>query len=470
MNTDELRTTVLPMLLSGVRPEAGEELRALGSDREHSVLNALSLAGQSLRFARPPIPGEFIVEHWPRDERRIVPDRLRRPMLRLLDRSTDDTARALALAFEKLRLRPHPFDLPRLDGFVRRYADRLGATAQYFLERKNPAQQVRGYFDADELTAENWTDGSLRPRVNFLRELRKQDPAGARKILEQSWFGENPDSRVQLLSIFQVGLSQEDKQFLGSIQKDRAPRVRAIVHRLLTRLSGSTAQDPALAACMERIQRSKTGLLKKRNTLKLELPANVKEHETNRWVQEQFADVTLEHLARACEMSQRDLVEATQKDEHLLFALAVMASREKRFDLLDAITDELPDAWGRMSGLAWEDDLERDREEVGALTAALIKPRRWLPQVPFPAWSWLHRQIEGPLPASIMREVLASKAWSEQLEPDKKGGSEFVQVICALCPSELRRSIRAQLEPIEVDRKDKGWMLLDILDELENAR
>jgi len=43
-------------------------------------------------------------------------------------------------------------------------------------------------------------------------------------------------------------------------------------------------------------------------------------------------------------------------------------------------------------------------------------------------------------------------------------------VICALCPSELRGSIRAQLEPIEVDRKDKGWMLLDILDELENAR
>jgi uncharacterized protein DUF5691 len=391
-------------------------------------------------------------------------------MLRLLDRSTDDTARALALAFENLRLRPHPFDLPMLDGFVRRYADRLGATAQYFEERGKAAQQVRGYFDADELTGENWTDGALRPRLNFLRELRKRDAGGARRLLEQSWSGERPDSRAQLLSILQVRLSEDDKQFLESIQKDRAPRVRTIVHRLLTALSGSKTDSPALAACLERVQRTKTGLLKKRKTLKLELPANVKEQDTNRWIQEQFAEVALEQLAHACEMLDLELIEAAQKDDNLLFALALMASREKRFDLLDAITDELPDAWGRMSGLAWEDHFEWDREEVVAWTAALIKPRNWLPQAPFPAWSWLHRQIEGPLPASIMQEVLASKAWTEQLEPDMKGGSEFVQVICALCPSELRGSIRAQLEPVEVDRKDKGWMLLDILDEMENVR
>jgi len=376
----------------------------------------------------------------------------------------------LALAFEKLKLRPHPFDLPILDGFVRRYADRLGATAQYFVEREKPARQVRGYFDADELTAENWTDGPLRARVKFLRELRKQDPDGVRNLLEQSWSGENPESRVQLLSTLQAGLSQEDKQFLESIQKDRAPRVRAIVHRFLATLSGSTADNPALVACMERIQRSKTGLLKKRNSLRLELPANVKEHERDRWIQEQFPDVTLDQMARACEMSERELVEAAQKDENLLFALALMASREKRLDLLDAITDELPDAWGKMSELTWEDDLEKDREELGAWAAALIKPTMWLPAMPFPAWSWLHRQIEGPLPASIMRAILASKAWRERLEPEKKGGSEYVQVICALCPPELRGSLLAQLEPIEVDRKDKGQMLLDILDELENVR
>jgi hypothetical protein len=469
MNADELKSRILPVLLSGTRRDAGQNF-APGSDREHSVLNALSLAGQALRFTRPSVPNEFAVDHWPRDERRILPDRLRPAILRLLDRSTDDTARALAFAFDKRKLRPHPFDLPKLDALARRYADRLGATAQYWVQCETSAQVARTYFEADELTADNWTESSLRPRALFLKALRKQDPQAAQKLLEKSWSDESSDSRVQLLSTLQLSLSPQDKPFLEGIQKDRAPRVRALVQRMLAVISGSSGANPALVACMERIQKSKAGLLKKRNALKLELPATVKEHEVNRWIQEQFADVTLDSLALACEMSEHQLVEAAEKDNNLLFALALMASREKRFDLLDAVTDELPDTWGRMSELTADDDLEKDAGELPAWIRALIKPKQWLPEMPFPAWSWLHRQIEGPLPAGIMREVLASNGWKEQLDSDKKGGTEFVQAICALCPPELRGTIRAQLEPLEADRKDKGWMLLDILDELETLK
>ncbi len=355
MNADELKSRILPVLLSGTRRDTGQNF-APGSDREHSVLNALSLAGQALRFTRPSVPNEFAVEHWPRDERRIIPDRLRPAILRLLDRSTDDTARALAFALDKRKLRPHPFDLPKLDGFARRYADRLGATTQYWVQRETSAHQFRSYFEADELTADNWTESSLRPRALFLKELRKKDSQAAQKLLEKSWSVENPDSRVQLLSTLQLGLSAQDKPFLESIQKDRAPRVRALVQRMLAVISGSSSGNPALAACMERIQKSKSGLLKKRSALKLELPATVKEHEVNRWIQEQFEDVTLGSLAVACEMSERQLIEAAEKDNNLTYALALMASREKRFDLLDAVTDELPDAWGRMSELTSDDE------------------------------------------------------------------------------------------------------------------
>jgi hypothetical protein len=470
MNADELRSQVLPMLLSGTRRDTGDQLLALGADRDNAVLNGLSLAGQALRFTRPSVPNEFAVEHWPRDVRRIIPDRLRPIILRVLDRSTDDTARALALALDKQKLRPHPFDLYKLDRFVRRYADRLGATADYWVQRETPAQQLHNYFETDELTADNWTEGSLRSRVLFLKVLRKQDPDGAQKLLEKSWSGENPESRVQLLSTLHAGLSSLDKPFLESIQKDRAPRVRALVQRMLAVISGSSGNNPALVACMERIQKSKARLLKKRVALKLELPATVKEHEVNRWIQEQFVEVTLESLTHACDMSGDQLIDAAEKDDNLLFALAIMASREKRFDLLDRITGELPDAWGRMSGLASDEDCEKDAGELVAWTSALVKPRKWLPVVPFPTWSWLHRQIEGPLPAGIMREVLGSKTWTEQLDADKKGGTEFVQVICALCPPELRGTIRSQLEPLEADRKDKGTMLLDILDELETLK
>lgn len=469
VNADELKSRIVPALLSGTRRETDEHLLALGLNRDHAVLNALSLGGQALRFGRPPVPREFAVESWPRDERRIVPDRMRSKIFRLLDRCTDDTARALALALERLKLRPHPFDLPKLDGFVRRFADRLGPTALYWMQRDTPAQQSRGYFDGEELTSETWAEGPLRRRVKFLKDLRKQDPKAGRELLEKSWPGEDPDSRVQLLSTLQIGLSADDRPFLESVQRDRASRVRTIVQRLIGAVSGQAAENPAVAACMERIQKSKTGVLKKRATLKLELPATVREHEANRWIQEQFAEVTLNEFARACELTESELVEAAEKDKNLLFALALMASRERRFVLLTTITDEIPDAWGRMSGLNWEGSLLDDSDERQAWAEALVRPKKWLPEIPFPAWSWLHQQMEGPLPADIMSEILASGMWAEQLNQEKKGPSlEIIQVVSALCPQELRGSLRVQIEPLDLERKDKGMMLLDILDELES--
>lgn len=139
MNAEELKSRVMPALLSGTRQDTGGHLSSFGAAREQAVLNALSLAGQLLRFARPAVPREFAVESWPRDERRIVPDSMRGKILRLLDRCTDDTARAMALALDRKLLRPHPFDLPKLDDFVRRYGEWLGATAQYWAQRNTPA-------------------------------------------------------------------------------------------------------------------------------------------------------------------------------------------------------------------------------------------------------------------------------------------------------------------------------------------
>jgi hypothetical protein len=471
VNAEELKSRVVPALLSGTRREPDAQMLTLGSDREHAALNALSLASQALRFTRPPVPRDFAVESWPPDERRIIPDRMRSKILRLLDRCTDDTARALALALERQKLRPHPFDLPRLDGFVRRHAEQLGATARYWVQRDTTAQPSRGYFDADELTVETWTESPLRKRVKFLKELRRQTPEAGRQLLEKSWPVENPDSRVQLLAALRIELTEEDQPFLESTQKDRAPRVRELARRLLSAVSGAGVENPALAACMERIQKSKSGVLKKRAVLKLELPATVKEHEANRWIQEQFAEIALDEFAHACECAEPELVEAAKKDDNLLFAVALMAARDGRTNLLGTISDELPDAWGRMSGLNWEGSLLDDVEQRRAWAEALIKPKKWLPAIPFPAWSWLHQQMEGPLPHPVMSEILDSAVWKDQLGDEKKGPSlEIIQVICALCPRELRGTLRTQLEPLELERKDKGTMLLDILDELEGSK
>ncbi|HEX8712280.1 MAG TPA: DUF5691 domain-containing protein [Terracidiphilus sp.] len=472
MNAAELKTRVLPKLLAGSRQDEWATDPLISGDAK-AALNLLSLCGQAMRFERPIRPAEFAIESWPRDERVIVPQDVRNVMLRLLveGRCSDDAAQALAWALARCKLRPHPFDLPRLEAFVRSYAECLGATAQFWVQREKPAAQQLAYFDADALNADNWTEAPLARRVRFLEEFRNSDPTAARAALESTWPHETADARHRLLVTMQTGLAAADSSFLESLAKDRAPRVRALAQRLLARLPGAQASNPALAECLSRIQRGKAGVLKKRAALKLELPATVKEHEANRWIYEQFADLNLDELARALEMDCDELINASEEDENLLFALATMASTERRFDLLQRIASgPLPDAWGRMSETGWEEAMAFSGLERERWVTALVHPRKWIPDAPLAPWSWLHKRMEGPLPAPIMREILHAKEWTNRLSAEKPPLAEQIQVFCALSPAECRTLLRDQLQPLEPERTEKGLLLLEILDRLEKPK
>ena len=466
MNGRDLKARVLPALLAGTRRESLPGVAGLPSD---APLEALSLLGQALRFEMPQGPAQFDVDIWPDDARRIVPEDERLPILRLLNanRCTSETELAVALAFTRKKLRPHPFDLPRLDAFVRRHNQHLGVLAQFWAQRGTKPESRRGYFDDEAMTPENWAEAPIGARVAFLEHLRKENVSEGREVVEKVWAAESADARLRLVGAMQTGLCHADKEFLQAALKDRAPRVRAIAHRLLARLSGSAANNPALAACLERIQKEKAGLLKRRTALKLELPANVKEPTANRWIREQFADVTLEELACTLEIPIHELCRASKDDPNLLFALAIVATVDRRLDVVAEIAKELPDAWGRMS-MAGLDELSfTDDEQRGRWVEALVRPRDWMPDTAPGDWGWLLRRIEGPLPENVMRDVLKSKWWSDQLSGEKKPGTEVVQLFCALCPAGMRDKLREQIDELDIDRKDIGLMLLDTLEKLE---
>ncbi len=472
MNARELKSRVLSVLTSGTRREQlVPDDDVFRKDDPKLALKALSFVGQALRFDPKVVPSQFVTEDWPRDDRRILPEALRAPILRLLDghKCTEDTAVTVAWALEKRRLRPHPFDLPKMDAFVRRHAEHLGIMAQYWAQRDSPVERRQGYFDAEDVNEQSWTDAPLARRVKFLEELRQRDAAKARDMLKAAWARENAEARARLLAALQVALGTDDIAFLEGLAKDRAPRVKALAHRLLARLTGAAGDNPALAACVERIQKTKAGLLRRRIELKLELPATVKEHAANRWIQELFADVSLEELERALDVTESELVAAAEKDERLLFALALMASRERRFDLLEPIVDILPDAWGRMSEVAFDEVRFAHAGEKERWVETMVQPRRWMPEAPFPAWSWLLRRIEGPLPLGVMKEIQQTKRWFILIAGEEQPATEVVQIFCALCPAELRNRMREQIEPLEFERKDKGLLLMEILDRLEKV-
>lgn len=434
---------------------AGAARRPLPADL--GSLELLSLAGQALRLERPPVPESFSVDVEIRDDRAILPDRLRRPLIRLLaSEATGHPALALARAFDQLRMRPHPFDLPHIESFIRACPERLGATAEHWLDRQKPASETRGFFDEEAISDANWTRARLSRRVAFLEARRRADPVSARTLLESGWAHEPADARFRLLQVLEIGLSHDDQPFLTSLEKDRAPRVRTLASRFLDRL-GAGGQNAAVQACLERITKSQTGLLRKRPALKLDVPANRKDQALSQWVRETFSEASFAGLARALELPEEELIEAADKQDHLLLGLGVLATVECRLDLLQLVVARLPNLWERIceSGLG---DLGRmSFEQRQGWAEILAKPYQKNLPTDFFVWEWLHRVADCPLsppPMDLLTQVAS---------PDMA----WLELLAAICPSSARPALRGKMSAFDPMITVNAFALLDILDGME---
>jgi len=440
----------------------------LSNSSSDGALELLSLTAQALRFERPSTPDSFLVEPEIKDERGILPDRLRRPLVRLLTakNTTDHAARALARAFDRLRLRPHPFDLPLIDAFVRLHAEKLGPTAQHWADWQKTDAETQSYFDPELLDENNWSQATLSRRVAYLEQRRRNNPDSARALLESAWPNEEAEARFRLLQALQTGLSTADQAFLSTLEKDRAPRVRTLAAKFLARL-GTGGENPALRECLERIKQVQSGLLRKRTSLQLELPANVKDQAAWRWVREAFNEVSLRELATAFQLTEEQLIEAASKDEALLLALAILATNERHLDLLELVVGHLPNAWERMSesgvdtiGLMTDSECQRWTEIVAG------PYRKELP-TNYHLWNWLHRVTDIVVPASVMSAVLDTELLTKVPERER-GSAPWLEIMAALCPAPQRRELRTQLAEFDPALTVAPLALLDILDGMEN--
>jgi len=466
-----LHTKVLPALLGGTSryPLSADLIHPSGVTSD-GTLEMLSLLGQALHFTRPLSPDSFTVEPEIKDERTILDAALRRPLVRLLTgkNATDHPARALARAFDRHRLRPHPFDLPLIDGFVRSHAEQLGTTAQHWADRQKPEAETRSYFDPDLLDESNWVHARLSRRVAFLQQRRHEDADAARALLESNWPNEEAEARFRLLETLQTRLSASDQTFFGTLEKDRAPRVRALAAKFLSRLGAGTG-NPSLQACLERIKLSQSGLLRKRTVLQLELPANVKDQAASRWILQTFGEVTLNELARAFHFTENDLIEASAKDDPLLLALALIATNDRRLDLLERVVENVPNTWQRMfeSGL---DTLGTTTEpERQRWAEIIVQPYRKDLPTALALWDWLHRVMDESAPASVMSMLMKSN-FLKRLPDREHSSPPWLELLASICPAQQRSDLRAQLAEFEPSQSGNATALLDILDGMEKNR
>lgn len=468
MSASILKTTILPKLLSGSRD--GLPLDAIGAT---SSLQAMALAGHMLRFERPLQPGHFDVEETVHDDRAIMSGEARTLLLRLQSGKNQTSDRLSAAIVRKLverRLRLHPFDFPKLEAFVKKHAEDLGAEALAFSERETPTAQKQNYFAPDRLSDENWMLATPAVKAGYIARRRAVDPAAARQLVEAAWGTENADSRVRLLGTFREHLSEADLPFLEGLEKDRAPRVRELALRFRLKLPGYEGDNPSLREALGRIKVEKGGLIFKKTSLTLELPATVRDYTKLVWLNETFSPIGLETLAAALSLTVEGLVAGAEKDSDLLVALLLMATQDKRLDIVHTITERhLSDGWRVFT--AAEGDLLADytADMRRAWVADVFRPNRWEKDVT----AWVLRPMSDLLNAEagedFFRDLLGSKTWQGLQRDNSRFDSDVLESLAVICPPGFRPQLRNDLAPLEPAKSSNATLFLDLMDSLETV-
>lgn len=478
--------TLTRSVMLGTARAAAPVQKAFGGliapDDPKAALKALALLGQHNRFRRPARASTLSAEPLFSDERAVVPDAAR-PLLILLFSGkgaamTDGVPLLIADAMERRRLRIHPFDLPRLEDFVKAHADQLGASAIAWMQRHAATTTIAdAYSFVETIDETNWMQGRPAQRAAFIRGLRATDAPRARTLVEGVLASEQAPVRLVLVKALAENLSPADGPFLEGLAKDRAPTVREAAEGLLARLPGSPQAAKHLQDCLSRIKRVKTGALRRRTVLQLDYPATVEVWQREPWAVTTFGTISLDDFAKGLELSVDEVVSAAADDHILTMVLAVQASQARCYDLLARLVREraaagavelaCEHAWAAMVQV---DDL--DIPDPVAWSVAAIQPDLWSDLMPVGiSLTRLYAKLRMPLLEPTAQALLASKAWRTLLDRVKveelAEAPWKIAAVVALVPSSLRAVLRSHLTPLPstvTGRALKAMSLLDIIE------
>jgi hypothetical protein len=462
-------TAILDALMQGtgrrpLKPDGvlGEGLEA-GSDTTPARL--LALAVQAQLHALPAAPDVFDESAAIRDERPIVPEDLRPLIVKLVtgkgNPPDDAAAQAVAQSLDRHGYRLHPFDIPRLALFARKHGDLLGIA----LTKAGEETAEGGWAVWETLDATNWMLATPARKANFIADLRLTDAAKARALVEAQLPFEKADVRLRLIDALGAGLSSDDRPLLESLAGDRAPTVKRAVIRLLARLPGTDAAEAQIAELLSRITSGSIGLLRKRATLTLQMPANVKSATAEiDWLATSFGGIGCTALAHALDMTLEAMLDAAHDDGRLLRGIAFSACAERNWPILAAIANgRLPDVWHAFlqTGLA-SFGLVTPHERREWASAA-IPARINLSGVDRYLVTALHAAMDGPLPLAQARAVFQAATQSRHIT------AELLTAAAALMPDGGLGETAATLAQLPPEAAERARLMAHILIRLKEG-
>lgn len=461
---------ILGALLQGTgrRPLAPSGVLAEGIEAADSATPArlMALAIQAQSFDLPDSPASFDVISTRSDPRPIVPTAVRKHLIRFLtgkgNPADDVAANAVAYSIARKGMRLHPFDLPSLASFVSKHAEILGIRKDQTADTGSDAD----YWSDSALDESNWIHATPAAKANYIAELRREDTARARELVEAQLPLEKAPVRVRLVDAMATGLSGDDRAFLESISGDRAPKVKAAVTRLLAHLPGTGAAQEQIEEIISRIKIGRAGLLIKRTTLRLEMPAHMRSRDAQtEWLALNFGSITPAGLADAFEMSTAQLLDAARDNDALVRGVAFAACAKRDWALLEKIAaDHANDIWTEFLTVGLGAfGLIGDSDKQDWVQATI--PKRWARDSIDPHHMIeLYKALGTPLPLSRARN-----AWKAAAEARHSKTEAFLAAI-ALTPARgLPEAIRTIAdEPPETALR--AQQLAEILIRLDEGR
>ena len=459
LTADDAAKLKQALVLGKSAPAAGEA--------EVERLAGLALAAQRSRFTRRAPPGIAAGERvLPDDPRPVLGDAARSLAMQLFAGKTgsvdDAIARETARVLKGHGLRLHPFDLSRLEAFVAKHADELGAFEHAWLRLVRPAKERDVYADETaHVTEESFASAGLAAKLAFLRSIRAEDPVRARRIIESAFPNEAAPARADMLAVLGVGLTRADQPFLDSLVGDRAKSVKDAAEQLLARLPGHAAYAKRLADALALFEVKATGLLRRKATIELKLGSGVKPHQAQDLVTAKLEGLHLADLASGLGISAERFIEAGSENANLARPLLATTMQERRFDLADRLSTALdePDDRTLLATLGSQLPTMMPDDRVSA-ARALVQPKRWKT---FPSsvwWQHLHAGLAGPLPAESAEAILGAKIWhsltSDLAESDDRAMADLIAAFGALVPAQSSTRFLAAIEPLPMMIKQRA--------------
>ncbi|MCO6158433.1 DUF5691 domain-containing protein [Asaia lannensis] len=434
-----------------------------------AALSVLALLTQSHAFGLPACPDMFDTVLPFVASRPIVSDEARRQILHLVGTEQgsckDSAGRALAQCLSRCALQLHPFDEGKLRAFRRRHHAALNERVTFLLPTNGDGTP---FPVAQDINASNWSHAPRPDGLAFLAALRESDSIQARNLIAAQLPLERAEARLQLVNLLWINRTAGDRPLLEALCKDRSAEIRRCATVFLDRLPGSIRTQSQLKDFISRLIVTRSGLLRRKSTITLQLPATLEKHRDEKsligmWMRQDYCLIESRAIAAMLGMSTDDLATAASEDQWLMECLSVAAANDHNWAMLSKLAAHAPEPlWPFLVAYGLDElGLRSAADRRHCLEAVIASPAHQADLPITTAWHYaierLAERCDGPLPCA-QAQILSNGIINHGAH-----GERSLVACVTLTPAEGLVSLRHDLEARSPRGGERAIFLVDTL-------